>query len=62
MPESIPSLPDGTGLRVAVLTAQWHGAITARLQAAAPFGEGLPSQIEMGTTIGRQTNGRVIGY
>ena len=35
MPETIPSLPDGTGLRVAVLTAQWHGAITARLQAAA---------------------------
>lgn len=35
MPATIPSLPDGTGLRIAVLTAQWHGDITARLQSAA---------------------------
>ena len=35
MPETIPSLPDGTGLRFAVLTAQWHGDITKRLEAAA---------------------------
>jgi 6,7-dimethyl-8-ribityllumazine synthase len=35
MPETIPSSPDGTGLKVAVLTAQWYGEITARLQAAA---------------------------
>ena len=35
MPETIPSLPDGTGLRFAVLTAQWHGEITGRLQTAA---------------------------
>lgn len=35
MPETIPSQPDGAGLRFAVLTAQWHGEITARLQAAA---------------------------
>ena len=33
-PETIPSTPDGQGLRVAVLTAQWHGDITGRLQAA----------------------------
>jgi len=47
MPETIPSLPDGAGLRVAVLTAQWHGDITARLQTAA---------IETLTTAGVQTD------
>ncbi len=34
-PHSIPAPLAGDGLRVAVLTAQWHGEITARLQAAA---------------------------
>jgi 6,7-dimethyl-8-ribityllumazine synthase len=34
-PPSLPAPLSGHGLRVAVLTAQWHGAITARLQAAA---------------------------
>ncbi len=34
-PETIPAPLEGEGLRVAVLTAQWHGDLTARLQAAA---------------------------
>ncbi len=34
-PHTIPATLAGDGLRVAVLTAQWHGAITARLQIAA---------------------------
>ncbi len=35
MPETLTSTPDGTGLRLAVLTALWRSDITARLQAAA---------------------------
>jgi len=34
-PSPIPAPLSGDGLRVAVLTAQWHRAITTRLQAAA---------------------------
>lgn len=34
-PDSIPAPLAGDGLRVALLTAQWHGEITARLQDAA---------------------------
>jgi 6,7-dimethyl-8-ribityllumazine synthase len=35
MPETLPSDLDGAGLRVAVLTARWHGTLTAGLQRAA---------------------------
>jgi 6,7-dimethyl-8-ribityllumazine synthase len=35
MPETIPSRPDGDGLKIALLVAQWHGDITGRLLRAA---------------------------
>jgi 6,7-dimethyl-8-ribityllumazine synthase len=35
MPATLRSSPDGSGLRVAVLVAQWHAEVTARLEDAA---------------------------
>src|SRR5262245_47563925 len=35
MPSMVPSQPAASGLKVAVLVAQWHGDVTGRLCAAA---------------------------
>ena len=35
MPETIPTRPNGDGLKIALLVAKWHGDITSRLLEAA---------------------------